>query len=345
MSFEHYYEEPEYTKDEYLNTLLGYRAYGGYGSFVDKKKMPLVLVPKEDRTLDICMNAIRNDPENIRFVPDELKESQSFWDTVITIRPVLFPQTPEKYRSKSVCYHAVCYDVSNLRHCPPEMVDRETLYAAVRSGADGLRNIPEGFLDKELCMMAVSRFPRCIQVVPEKFLEYDLYLLAVQGDGSMIRVVPEEHLERKLCLEAVQGTRNRFDIRMVMSIVTERFSDRGFLLEALERNFMGLCSIPENQRDEQLCMAAFRDSPEAIVSLIPEKHRTKELWAEAIRRMPKLIRMATKEIRDPYFFLELIQKECRNAVLFLPKEYKMILAERVFSDDPEAISALHGWSA
>lgn len=333
MSFEHGEpEEERYDKEAYLDSVFS-SAPKNYYAFVSRGKMPLVLVPVAYRTPEICEAAVKNDSKNILCVPDGVENCQWLWEIAVRDNPVLFEIMPNKHKTKSVCEVAVYGSAKNLEHVPQEHMTPELVLSAVRYHPDGISHVPNEFLTKQLCLEAVRVNQNTLRFIPDMFKDYDVCYLAVRQDGRALRSVPSNLIDRKMCLAAIKNT---IDIWYIVKVY---YPDRQMLIEAAKVNWKVMTLF--NEPDDEVRMAAFENSPVAIL-LFPRRLMTQELWANAIRRDPELMGHATRYIKDPYFYVELVQNGCRDGVKSLPVEWKEILVECMI-DDPVVSFALHNW--
>ena len=123
---------------EYQKYLTKVKDYGGW---------VLEYVPKDLRTEEVCLIAVKDFPYALKFVPDELK-------------------------TKELCELAVNDGHWALEFVPEDLKSPELCLIAVGKNGYQLAYVPDGLKTYELCELAVERSREwAMDYVPEEFQE------------------------------------------------------------------------------------------------------------------------------------------------------------------------------
>lgn len=342
MSFEHGEpEEERYDKERYLDGILGLREMPNYMDFVIKGRMPLSLVPVDERSCEVCAAAVETDPQNILSVPETIENHQELWNIAVERCASLFYAMPKEYQNKGLCYRMVFANPTNIKYCSPEFIERQMVIRAIVDSETGVMNVPRQFLDKDLCLMMVRRFPHAVRFVPMDFRDYDLYLCAVKHDREQLLSVPPDFMDWRMCLAAI-GTSG--GVQDIWNRIRDYFPEPQFLIMALEQNHRVIECISDGEWDREVAMAVIKNIPEAI-TIIPEKFLTKKDWRDVVIRKPELVKVLANRywISDPEFYLDLLRNGHKEVIRMLPLEMKEKLVKTILSDDQVA-SALKAWN-
>jgi hypothetical protein len=168
-------------EDSQLCTHVGSLEY-----FVENQKSiydnwkTLKYIPKTlTKTEPICFEAVKENGNELRFVPDEL-------------------------RTVDLCLEAVRQIYNALRYVPDKLKTAELCLEAVRLNGYALEYVPEELKTKELCFEAVKEFSWALQYVPDKLRAAELCLEALQQDINVHKHVPDELKASKQFLEMMK---------------------------------------------------------------------------------------------------------------------------------------------
>ena len=130
-----------------------------------------IWLDKNGLSYEICLEAVKQDVDALRYVPEELK-------------------TPE------ICLEAVKRDGGALDLVPEELKTPEICLEAVKRDGGALQFVPKAFRTPEICLAAVKQDGWALRYVPKDLRTEEIYLAAVKHDSWVLRrwalgLVPE----------------------------------------------------------------------------------------------------------------------------------------------------------
>jgi len=164
----------------------------------------LKYIPKEDRTAELCLKAVKSNCFALQYVPEEHKTAELCLEAVKSSGYTL-KYVPEKHKTAELCFEAIKAEDAALDYIPEEQKTTELCLQAVKKITWALLDIPEKHKTAELCLEAVKSSGRALQYIPEEQKTAKLCLQAVKSDSSAFEYVPEEHRTAELCLQAASG--------------------------------------------------------------------------------------------------------------------------------------------
>lgn len=328
---------------------------------------PLVALPDERRTAEVCRFAVQKSAFSIQFVPEAFK-------------------TPE------LCLAAVSRRGETLNYVPEEVKTYELCQAAIRNNGQALAFVPDALRTPELCMEAVRNRGWALESVPEEVKTPQMCreaLKRIQSDYMILAEIPYA----EVCLEGLQkfsGTLNQdFNIFAAIDkeIMTERLALEGVRMDAACLSLVPpklrtesvcmvavgkvgimLYEVPEQMRTAKLCEAAISSDYRAMEH-VPERLKTPNLYEKALENNPLAIQYFKPEqltheicqkalarcddLRVLYYIpfgdihertLDFYCTDYHKTLEFLrrmnPKHMTVKLAEMIFEREPELISAI-----
>ena len=152
-------------------------------------------LPKERRTLERCLDAVKRRGVMLKAVPRNLMTEEVCLAAVGEDGAAL-EYVPDELRTRAVCEAAL--NSKTLAWCPPrERASKEFYYERDPLLGDRdwrrhpLTHIPEEILTEEMCLAAVTRAGQALYHVPEKFRTPRVCEAAVRNDPAAIEDVPE----------------------------------------------------------------------------------------------------------------------------------------------------------
>ena len=100
-------------------------------------------VPLESRTAEICNSAVSNDPDALKYIPQD------------------------KTWGRELCRAAVQQSGSSLEIVPPSWKDEQLCLIAVQQIGDALQWVPPELRTIEICRVALSNDPAALEYAPE----------------------------------------------------------------------------------------------------------------------------------------------------------------------------------
>ena len=163
-------------------------------AFLDSNKPRqkiLQRVPQEICDYEVCMSAVNNDGNDLKFVPQYLLNTEmclkavlsspwaaeyvpeSLFSEEIALATVegtqlMFDYIPKRYRTEKVCIKAVSQPMTFNYSC--------------------LDSIPKEILNQKLCNIAVDKNPLTIEYVPEQFITEDMIISVASSSYSLILI-------------------------------------------------------------------------------------------------------------------------------------------------------------
>ncbi|KAA1186178.1 DUF4116 domain-containing protein [Paenibacillus sp. B2(2019)] len=181
---------------------------------------------------EICMEAVKNDGDGITivFVPKEFRSSELYLEAVrkngLTLRFI-----PEKERSEEHCTTAILQNGSALKYVPHTFVSKEICEKAVEQNGLALEFVPGNRRSKKLCAQAVDNNALALNFIPERFKSKELCELAVYSNWQSYLYIQESMYSPQACLFFLDSLNHKFVDRADMSS-----SDRSYI-RAIVRRF------------------------------------------------------------------------------------------------------------
>ena len=131
-----------------------------------------IWLDKNGLSYEICLEAVKQNGDVLRYVPEDLKTSE-------------------------ICLTAVEQDGMALEHVPKDLKTPEIHLAAVKQNGDALRYVPKDFRTPEICLAAVKQDGWALRYVPKDLRTEEICLAAVKHDSWVLRrwaleYVPED---------------------------------------------------------------------------------------------------------------------------------------------------------
>ncbi|HML65206.1 MAG TPA: DUF4116 domain-containing protein [Dysgonomonas sp.] len=246
-------------------------------------------LPGYRRTTGVCAEAIRNDPYNIRYVPDYLL-SRELIESVISREGNTLQYIPRERLNAGICRMAVENGYMSLQHVPFEFKNEDICRRAVKGALSDLENdsyrvlayIPYTFICNEairqfhkagvsgegmakvminkeamsesMCKQLFARDYKAYKHLPHLYRTKEMTEKAISLDGSLLAYVPPKQLNEDLCLSAIKN------LYRAMEFVPPVIKTSDFCLKAVGVNGNCIEFIPPAYRSRQICETAIANS-------------------------------------------------------------------------------------
>jgi len=164
-------------------------------------------IPKEQRTYQLCLEAVSKNKMNLRHVPAKYK-TKELCSQIKRFNGIL-KFTPHDIKTYEICINAVkrrCYE---LKYVPRKFKTVELCLTSLFCGTANFRYIPKPLLTEEFCKLAISINPYLINIIPEDKLNFHLCLCAVLRCNRLIDYIPEKFKAQWL-IDIASNERNYF---------------------------------------------------------------------------------------------------------------------------------------
>jgi len=239
-----------------------------YRKAVRNNSDALAAVPMEQRTYELCVEALLNDHSigsPLEYVPDKFKTPE-FCLNCVRIKGRYLEDVPEALKSYELCLEAVRENGYALEYAPPHLLTGEIILAAVCQNSDALQYVPAAFQTDEV------------------------YIEAIKNDdfGFALGYVPEKYHTSENCLAMLSKPNDDHHIslgRIPKSVITE-----DFLLAATRLNGEMLKYVPKKLRTQELCFEAVKNNGWAL-EFTPRPYITETLCNTAVQKMEALLNL------------------------------------------------------
>lgn len=273
-------------------------------------------LPEGFRGYRVSLAAIEEEGRLLQFMPQWQGDSK-FCEPAVRQSGLALEWVQDK--TKAMCVAAVKQTPEAFRHVPEELqTDRDLWLTMVSRTGSHLQNAPDVVKeDPMVCLAAVTQFPSAFAWVKAKD-NFEVCMAAVTGGYPLHLIPPRFKNDARICLAAVRSGAAR-----LAEIPTDLPNYDAVCMEAVKRDTQELLWVPKDLHNygaiclaavrknakaielvsqdapnyDQLCLAAVNNDP-SVITLIPEKHRTLEVWRTVAERDPALCRSAPQEIRD-----------------------------------------------
>ena len=270
--------------------------------------MSLSCYTEEQKTLELCMNAFIEYPNELQFIPEKFK-TQEFFKMVINKSPCdkigcLLFYVPEKFRNKELSMLAVELCPSIISSVPPKYYCDELYLLLIQRKIDRLRNIsknvykyesdgntPDIYLHDELCAIGRKFNAGSDDVEAEEDKKrYErglmlLYIACCKHNGMALYYVNPSYLSQELCITACCNS------GMALQYVPLPLRTRALCKIAIEQAPEAKRFIPE---DIYVGMFPIALANAPIAPMKTSQHKSKQKKKIIIIKRPIVINYAPK---------------------------------------------------
>ncbi|CAA9199178.1 tetratricopeptide repeat protein [Flavobacterium collinsii] len=263
-------------------------------------------VPKEYRTLDFCINAIKMIRSGYivsiaKYFPKDLLETNELIEALLE--------------------HSIC----SLNYVPKKCITKELL---LKSKGDFLdpKYIPAGLWDQELCDWAVTVTSE-LNKLPKHLLNYNLCLKAVQHKTHSIENVPDQYRDEHMYLTALAYSYQK------SHYIPSLYYSSEMICKAIDINPMAIDRISGKYINEHVFNHAKNSIDPDIFAQLARKHSTN--FREHINH-PRLADACWAVFWDEKLLLsEIVQKYTGISGSDIPKEkYTQAIADAFLKHHP-----------
>lgn len=229
-------DEKKHRRDtnKYLNMIDNYEKVCYFG---------LSRVPLEYRTKEICIKAIKYNPDDIKYVP-------------------------KQFLSKELCIEAFmsCPSLYTIEYLPIQSLSYDLVKYAIEYNPELITSTKlNEFLDqtdygKELWKLAIDKYIIMLQCIPDRYMSNELCLHYIKINPYNLLYINEKYYTSEIINE-LMNVCNRFDFDILKRILQKipnniiSYNHCILLLKAFSKNYPYIWNyIPRNHKDENLCI-------------------------------------------------------------------------------------------
>lgn len=287
--------------------------------------------PEEEKTIDICIEALKSGQEEALFFIPEKYKSYELYLFAVSQNGLAIQFVPEEFKTHELCNVALSNTKKAISYCPEDIVTYDLVYSTIKEYPEIIRHIPEKFKNKELWILAFTNDTFVIASMPEDYITEDmvmkaladkptiigniparymtpaLYLTMVKKDGELLRYVPDELKTEEMCMIAIrQGAWN-------ISHVPDQLLTKQMCCEAVKQSSGYYYRIPNHLRSIPASKIAFEDGWDKEIDdkLFEEEDILTSMSSFVFRKRKLPIR---KNIKNPRYWFGIGIKYGSNAV-------------------------------
>lgn len=176
---------------------------GEYVKRIKERKISFYNIPKKIRTYEMCIEAVKISPYNLKDVPEELI-TEELCLIAIEYNSIAMRYVPKKIKNKRFCLKAITINEECIRFFPSEYIDDKMAMNLIMKDGKNIRYIDEKKKTKELCLKAFENNPSCIEYLPTKYVKDEMFTEAVKFDCNILDIVPERLKTKELIINILQ---------------------------------------------------------------------------------------------------------------------------------------------
>lgn len=170
---------------------------------IKERKIIFSNIPKKIRTYEMCLEAVKINPFNLKEVPEEfLTEELCF--AAVEHDSMAMRFVPKNIKTKKFCLKAIELNEDCIRRFPSDFIDDKMALELVTKNGNNLRIIAESKRTKELCIKAFESNPSCIEFIPKKYVKDEMYLEAVKHNCNILDIVPDKLKTKDLIIATLE---------------------------------------------------------------------------------------------------------------------------------------------
>lgn len=154
---------------------------------------------------DYYSKLVKEDPANLKFVPEEYRSKKMCTRAIIKSDMPLIQFVPEDKLTEEMCSLSIRKNVAYFSAIPDHFKTYKLCLELVTLDGDMLSLVPDIHKTFELCDKALET--NTIQIlsnIPYKYRYYMICDKAVEKDWNEFKYVPYKHRDYKLCLKAFE---------------------------------------------------------------------------------------------------------------------------------------------
>lgn len=215
-------------------------------------KCTLQDIPVADRTLSVCRHAIKLNPREFYYVPEQLK-------------------------SRELCALAMRKEPVMLFFLPLHLQSKVLYRKAVRKDGKLLTSVPIAYRCEEIYLAAVRQNGLSIEYISPLEITPKIARAAVRSNGEALQYVPFHLVTKSLCDEAIRCE----PFGAALPFVPATYRTERMILRVLKSMPMALKHVPAEQQSELVRLAAVSSDGMAI-QFIEMCQQSKEVCHKAL---------------------------------------------------------------
>ncbi|MDK9790198.1 DUF4116 domain-containing protein [Vibrio sp. D431a] len=189
----------------------------------------------KNRTRRVCLEAINQNPEAIRYVPVYTEGYVELcagiinapvnlaiaWDEAVTldiirVAPSVFEIIPDAFKTDEICMAAIREDGSLFKFLPDSKKSYNLLYEIVKTDGNLIAEVDALIRDKNMIMCALRNNALAIQHLLDSEVTSDMCDIVMRSNPNALAMIPFEHRTIERCVAAV-----RYDNDLVDAVPKE----------------------------------------------------------------------------------------------------------------------------
>jgi hypothetical protein len=157
-------------------------------------------------TPELAEQAVKNNGNNLKFVPEELVTAD-LCKAAVESKGEALEHVPLKHKNAEICNKAMEQNPKlAFAFVPDSAKTPEMCERAVVATGENLQHVPKQALSTALCERALKELGKNLAYVPDTLRSASMCHIAIQQDGTSLQFVPNELKTKKLCDEAQSHT-------------------------------------------------------------------------------------------------------------------------------------------
>lgn len=322
-----------------------------------ENKGSLSEIPMDLVDLDLCYYAIKNNPNNVKYIPfgtyliPENKKEQLYMFAFENGLSVL--EMPKNYVTKKMYEKQVLKNPRSIFLFPEEVQDFSMWHLAVESGLP-VDLIPKKYtniyseefsINEKIYEEEIKKDPEFIFKIPEEKRNIKLWILASES-GLSLSKIPERYIKYYIPEKVLENSIKE-DYHIIDKIPKERLNSN--LYEQAAKYGMPFSKLPKKFLNKEICLA-YVNKNKKIDFYIPQEFIDKDFYEELVKLdadnlslVPfdgeKEICMITKEMCIEY----VRQKHTINLKLFPLRFLNPDLIKSIYEDAAGLSDILDGY--
>lgn len=293
---------------------------------------------------DICIEAIKNNYECMKYIPQEFKTvkvccsayvinvlstlffpkimlTNELIEDAISINGTLIQLLEFEKRSKKISRLAVLNNGNSIKYVKNR--NKGLCRIAADKNPESLEHIPLEIIDKELCMKCVTRKGMTLKYVPKDIMDQEIVNLAILNDPNCIKYVPEEFKN-----DEVISTVLKYNGIFLKFFENKRLSDDLYYL-SIKNNPLSFQYLPNRLKNYESCIKMVKECGMCL-AFVPLELRDLKICEIAIDQNIDSFPYVPKSIMNKNICL----KVCDKFLKFIPDSMKDIeICEKAVKSD------------
>ena len=292
----------------------------------------LGIVPENEQTPELCLEAVRCQSLNLRFVA---RKTEEMCRTAVMQEGWNLRYVPRNFRTYGLCMTAVQksgkgsdalaalvgepegFWYSALPWVPAKHKDEAMIIAALNVYGQALEYIEKTKRTPKFCEIAVKEDPVALRYVPLQLKTFEMIKEAVSRCGRTLRYVPFRYRTPEICEIAVEQ-----DYTAIFEVPLKLRSKK-MCAYVIRKDPMALQFAPRKMLNEKFCLKVLRQRGEAI-KYIPRFKVTEKMCETAVKQSPFALKGVPVFMKSPglcRMALENAGDDAERVKKLFPKNY------------------------